>query len=113
MLDFIVSLVTGHVGANLQRFARVAAFAALTAAFLLIALIAASAAAFLALEAELGPIDAALVLAAIAALLAGLASMPLWAGGKPPPPAAASLVELALAVGLGMLADRKGKRDAS
>ena len=113
MLDLIVSLVTGNVGVNLRRFARVAAFAGLTAAFLLIALIAASTAGYLALEAALGPVRATLVVAGVAALLAGLASIPLWAGSKPAPkPAAASLVELALVVGLGMLAERKGRKDA-
>ena len=113
MLDLLVSLVTGNVGANLRRFARVAAFAGLTAAFALIALIAVSTAGYLALEAAVGPIRAALVVAGIAALLAGLASIPLWAGAKPAPKSAAtSLVELTLAVGLGMLAERKGQKDA-
>ena len=114
MLDLLVSLVTGNVGVSLRRFARVAAFAVLTAVFLLIALIAASTAGYLALEAALGPIRASLIVAGVAALIAGLVSIPLWMGAKPAPkPAAASLVELALAVGLGMLADRKRKPDGS
>ena len=79
MLDLLVSLVTGNVGVTLRRFARIAAFAVLTAAFLLIALIAASTAGYLALEAAMGPVRAALVVTGVAALLAGIASIPLWA----------------------------------
>ncbi len=113
MLDLLVTLVTGQIGANLKRYARLAAFAVLAGALALIALAAGAAALFMALASALGPIEAALILAALAAALAGIVSIPLWR--KPaerPPSAAATLVQLALAVGLGFLADRKARREA-
>jgi hypothetical protein len=108
VLDLLLSLVTGQIGANLRRFVRIAAFGVLTLAFLLIALAAGAAALFLALDAALGPIRAALIVAAGAIVLAGLASIPLWRKPAPPPPsAAATLAQLAIAVGLGLMARRK------
>ncbi len=114
MLDLLVTLLTGKVGVNLRRLARAAVFAAVTLAFALIALAAGAAALFLALDAALGAVKAALVIAAAAAVLAGLASIPLWVKAKPPPPSAAeTLTQLALAVGLGFLAERKARKDPS
>ena len=109
MLDLLVTLVTGHVGANLRGFARKAAFAAVTLAFALIALAAGAAALFLALDASLGAIKASLIIAAVAAALAALASIPLWRRREPEPSAAATLVQLALTVGLGLIAKRGDK----
>jgi len=77
--------------------------------FGLIALGAGAAALFLALDAAFGALKAALIVAAVAAGLAGLASIPLWRRSEPPPSAAATLVQLALSVGLGLLAARKDK----
>jgi len=105
MLDLLVTLVTGHVGANLRGFARKAAFAAVTLAFALIALAAGAAA----LDASLGAIKASLIIAAVAAALAALASIPLWRRREPEPSAAATLVQLALTVGLGLIAKRGDK----
>ena len=76
MLDLLLTLVTGQIGANLKRFARLAAFGALTLTFAIIALAAGAQALFLALDAALGPIRAALIVAAGAVVLAGLASIP-------------------------------------
>jgi hypothetical protein len=113
LLDLLVTLVTGQVGANLRRFARLAAFAAVALVFVAIALAAGAAALILALDAALGPIRAARVVAGGAAVLAGLASIPLWLKPKQPPPsAAATLAQLALAIGLGFLAERNAKKDA-
>ncbi len=114
MLDLIVTLVTGQMGANLRRYARLAAFAAVTLVFAAIALAAGAAALFMALDAALGAVKAALIVAGAAALLAALASIPLWRKPPPPPPsAAATLAQLAVAVGLGFLAERKAKRDSA
>ena len=114
MLNLLVTLITGNVGANLRRFGRLAAFAAVALTFALIASIAGCAAAFLALERAVGAIGAALIIAGGAAVAAVLAAIPLWWKPKPPPPSAATtLVELAVAVGLGLLAERKAKKDAS
>lgn len=113
LLDLLVTLVTGQVGANLRRYARLAAFAAATLAFAIIALAEAGQALFLALDDALGPIRAALIMAAGAAVLAALASIPLWRKPPPPPPSAAStLAQLAVAVGLGLMAGRRGKKDS-
>ena len=113
MLDLLLSLVTGQIGANLRRFARLAAFGAVTLTFVVIALAAGAQALFLALDAALGPIRAALIIAAGALTLAGLASIPLWRKPPPPPPsAAATLAQLAIAVGLGLMAERKEKKDS-
>ena len=113
MLDLLVTLLTGQAGETLRRYARLAAYAAVTLVFALIALTAGSAALFMELSAALGPIEAALVVAGVAAALAGLASIPLWRQPAPPPPSAASsLVQVALAVGLGFLADRKARKEA-
>ncbi len=109
MLDLIASLVKGVIGPNLRRVARLAAFAALTLAFGLIAITAGSLALFLALEAALGPIKAAFIIAAGAAVLALLASTPLWWKTKPPPSQVTTLVELAITVALALLLDRKTK----
>jgi hypothetical protein len=112
LLDLLVTLVTGQVGANLRRLARAAVFAAATLFFVLIALAAGASALFLALDAALGTLRAALVVAAGAIVLAGLASIPLWRKRRPPPPSAAeTLTQLALAVGLGFLAERKARKD--
>ena len=114
MLDLLLSLVTGQIGVNLRRFARLAAFGALTLGLALIALAAGAAALFLALESALGSLGASLVVAAGAALLAGLASIPLWRKPAPPPPsAAATLAQIAIAVGLGLLAERRGKKETA
>ncbi|HXT05333.1 MAG TPA: hypothetical protein VN715_00160 [Roseiarcus sp.] len=113
MLDLLLTLVTGQIGANLRRIARLAAFAAATLIFAAIALAAAAAALFLTLDAALGPVSAALIVAVGAIGLAALASIPLWRKSAPPPPsAAATLAQLAIAVGLGMMAPRKEKNDS-
>ena len=113
LLDLLLTLVTGQVGVNLRRFARLAVFGAITLVFVVIALAMGAEALFLALDAALGPIRAALTIAAIAIVLAGLASIPLWRKPPPPPPsAAATLAQLAIAVGLGMMAQRKEKKDS-
>ena len=112
MLDLLLTLVTGQIGVNLRRIARLAAFGLATLVLLVIALAMGAEACFLALDAALGPIRAALILAAIALALAGLASIPLWCKPAPPPPsAAATLAQLAIAVGLGFLAERGAKKD--
>ena len=110
MLNLLVTLITGNVGANLRRFGRLAMWAAATLVFASVALIAAGAAAFLALERAVGAIGAALIVAGGAAVAAVIAAIPLWWKPKPPPPsAAATLVELAVAVGLGLIAERRAK----
>ena len=109
MLDLLVTLITGQLGANLRGFSRKVAFAAVALVFALIALIAGAAALFLALDAALGPIKASLTVAAVAAACAALASIPLWRRREPEPSAAATLVQLALAVGLGLIAKRGDK----
>jgi hypothetical protein len=112
LLDLLLSLATGQVGANLRRFVRLAVCGAVVLAFALVALAAGAAALFLALDEALGPIRAALVIAAGAVVLAGLTSIPLWRKPAPPPPSpAATLAQLAVAVGLGLMADRKGKKE--
>jgi drug/metabolite transporter (DMT)-like permease len=114
LLDLIVTLVTGQIGANLRRYVRLAVFAAVTLVLAAVALAAGAVAAYSALDAALGPVKAALVVAAVAAILAGLASIPLWRKPAPPPPsAAATLAHLVVAVALGLLAERKTKKDAA
>jgi hypothetical protein len=113
MLDLLVTLITGRLGANLQAFARKAAFAAVAAVFALIALASAAAALYLALASVMAAPEAALVVAAVAAALAGLASIPLWRRREPPASAAATLVQLALAAGLGLMAARRDKAQGS
>jgi hypothetical protein len=113
VIDLLVTLVTGQVGANLRRFARLAVFAALALTFLAIALAAGAVGLVLALDAALGPIRAALTVAGGAFVIAALVSIPIWIKPKPPPPsAAATLAQVALALGLGFLADRKARKDA-
>lgn len=113
MLDLLLTLVTGNIGVNLKRFVRLAAFGAATLIFAIIALAAGAEALFLALDAALGPIRAALIIAAGAVVLAGLASIPLWRKPAPPPPSAATtLAQIAIAVGLGLMAERKEKKDS-
>jgi hypothetical protein len=113
MLDLLTSVITGNVGVSLQRFAKLAAFAALTGVFLAIALVACAIGVFDWLEPRFGAVEAAAKLAGGAVVLAALASVPLWRKPKPPPPSAmSSLLELALAVGLGLLTERGRKRDA-
>jgi hypothetical protein len=109
MLDLIASLVKGLIGPHLRRVARLVAFAALTLAFGLLAIASGSLALFLSLEQAFGPIRAALVIGAGAAVVALLASVPLWWKAKPPPSQVATLVELAVTVGLALLLDRKAK----
>ena len=102
MLNLLTSLITGNLGAEVQRFARLAAFAALTGVLAAIAFVAAAFAIFYWLEPRYGAVEAAAMLAAGALVLAALTSIPLWLKRKPPPPSTASnLLELALAVGLG------------
>ncbi len=111
MLEVALALLTGNVGAKLRGYARLAAFAALALTLALIALAALAFALFLWLEMELGALRAALVVAAGAGVLALIASIPLWLKPKPPPPtAAATLVELAVSIGLALLAQRKPRK---
>jgi membrane protein DedA with SNARE-associated domain len=108
MFDAVLALLTGSFNANLRRFARMAAFAAVAIVFAVIALAAGAAALFLALDAALGGIRASLVVAAAAAVIALIASIPLWRKPKPPPSSQlATLVELAVAIGLALLTERK------
>ncbi len=112
LLDLLLTLVTGQIGGTLRRMARLAAFGVITLVFVVIALAMGAEACFLALDAALGPLRAALILAGIALVLAALASIPLWRKPAPPPPsAAATLAQLAIALGLGFLAERGGKKD--
>jgi hypothetical protein len=111
MLELALALLAGNVGAKLRRYVRLAAFAAVALALALVALAALVFALFLWLQYELGPLRAALVIAAGAGVLAFLASIPLWLKPKPPPPtAAASLIELAVTIGLALLTERKPKK---
>jgi membrane associated rhomboid family serine protease len=109
MRELIAALFQGALQPQLRRIARLAALGAVTLAFGLIALGAAALAIFLALSAPLGALGAALVIAAAAAALGGLASIPLWIKPKPPPSQIATLVELGVTIALALLLDRKAK----
>jgi len=110
MLELALALIAGNVGAKLRRYARLAAFAVVALALALVALAALAFALFLWLDIELGALPAALVVAASAGVLALIASIPLWLKPNPPPTtAAATLVELAVSIGLALLTERKPK----
>ena len=110
MLDLLAAILAQQSNSGAKRKESLPIFSiALVAGLSLVALGFLAVALWFAIAPPLGPVAGALVVAAIAAVLALLASVPLWRKAEPEPSVAATLLELALAVGAGLLAERKPK----
>ena len=94
MLATLIAALTGEARARARRAGFTAALWAATAVFVSIALAAALVALYIWLANRLDPIEAALLIAAGALILAAIVSGPLWwPKPKPPPPPQPSLAE--------------------
>ncbi len=86
MTNEIVALVQEQVASRVRRVAVPAAFAVVGAIFVLFTVAGLFAALFFWFEPEHGPVNAALLCAVVALILAGIAFVPLLFGRRKPPP---------------------------